>query len=644
MAQCPPINKFSRLKQSIKALRFVFFFAGFLRNYDTTLGRLAAHQQDCWHGVEPALDLPAYNPDPPLLAAKFAKKPSHRHILAIANEDGKIGIQNVNARGDEQERCLTGEQCHYNAVFDVEWMPDAMKLISVSGDHTARLWELTESKLVETRTFSGHSRSVKTAAFRKTDSAVFVTGGRDGIIKIWDTRAMRADNCIFGGHAGGPNTPVSHRKKTWQTPKLAPGGSSSSITGLAFQDENTLISSGAGDGVIKVWDIRRNYSLYKKEPTPKYKLPYAGTSTFNGFTNLLIDESGLRLYASCMDNNVYCYNIGTYSGVVEKYSGAKIGTFYIKSCLSPDGKYLMSGSSDEKAYIWNVNHSRPVCTLEGHSVEVTCVAWAQARDMTLVTCSEDARHKIWRLPAEEITDEVQPRYRGRAQMSADYLTSATACSKRKLLECTPRSVNKRLCLRSEKTPSLTPNDRKRPAPDDHENEPKRLALESSKGRRLFSPVASTSGVGGFAPLEKGGLHIIFEESDPPSSPKKSSPLSNLNNLQASFIFSPTSNLPNFVVDGEAPHLRVASPRKLKENNVDWLTKMRKQKQVVLTSSAATSTGGSTGDTKESDRQRLTPKRRLSGTDSAQAKTPRRNSNADTTLLRFFHVTPTSSKS
>lgn len=42
------------------------------------------------------------------------------------------------------------------------------------------------------------------------------------------------------------------------------------------------------------------------------------------------------------------------------------------------------------------------------------------------------------------------------------------------------------------------------------------------------------------------------------------------------LFSPTSNLPNFVLDGTAPHLLEMSPQKCKEN-VDWLTKIRKEK-------------------------------------------------------------------
>lgn len=116
------------------------------------------------------------------------------------------------------------------------------------GDHTTSLWQLRESSFEHIRTFDGHTRSVKTVAFRRTDPTCFATGGRDNAILIWDTRAKpnlgKADNRITGGHANGPGTPHAYRKLTRQTPKLPPNTSSSSITGLAFQVKSMESSMG----------------------------------------------------------------------------------------------------------------------------------------------------------------------------------------------------------------------------------------------------------------------------------------------------------------------------------------------------------------------------------------------------------------
>jgi len=43
---------------------------------------------------------------------------------------------------------------------------------------------------------------------------------------------------------------------------------------------------------------------------------------------------------------------------VSTYRGHRNTSFYVKSVLSPDDQYLLSGSSDEQAYIWQVRQIR----------------------------------------------------------------------------------------------------------------------------------------------------------------------------------------------------------------------------------------------------------------------------------------------
>lgn len=528
-------------------------------------------------------------------------------------------------------------------------MPHHLKLISASGDHTARLWDVSESKLINIREFCGHQRSVKVATFRKNDCSVFATGGRDGAINIWDLRSsangdiiQKVDNRIYSAHVGSaPTTPSTRRRGVrHQTPKHAPT-TSSSVTGLVFQDENTLLSCGPGDGVIKVWDLRRTYSTLKKEPIAKHNLPYAGNSACKGFTNLIVDDSGSKLYVNCMDSKIYCYNISSYSKEPHMvYSGLNINSFYIKSCLSPDGEYLLSGSSDDKAYIWNLKNPNPVVTLSGHNCEVTCVAWSHHQNnldggnMCLVTCSDDACHKIWRFGPDEVSDDERIMLRGQALLNSEYFTRKQKLPLKqqfKLLESTPRSL-RRLILLSETTPTTTASatkdpivksspalssSRKRSYQEMNCNEPELMGSDKkrpnveTKGRRLFSPAEpSTSAWHNDISCFEGTtkmLTTILEELDSPGSKNfqnlSPSPVKRQLNIikspesvracrfaspqlpkdrQPLAVNSPTTNLPNFVVDGDAPHLGLMSPqKKIKKENVDWLTKMRKQKLLSL---------------------------------------------------------------
>ncbi|KAH8309618.1 hypothetical protein KR059_012392 [Drosophila kikkawai] len=718
------------------------------RTYDFALRRLSVAKEDSWRGIAPANYCPDFNPEPPIFSAKFANCDGYRHILAIANEDGKITLQDTTQRNQEpEEQSLAGPQCHYNAVFDLEWAPGQMRFVSASGDHTARLWEVAGSGIRGLNSYVGHTRSVKSAAFKRTDPAVFATGGRDGAILIWDIRAnlnmdltSRVDNCIYSGHTGGPGTPVSQRKQRTRTPKMASSTTSSSITGLAFQDNDTLISCGAGDGVIKVWDLRRNYTAYKKEPLPRHKLPYAGHSTFRGFTNLIVDAAGSRLYANCMDNTIYCYNLASYSPrPLACYKGLLNSTFYIKSCLSPDGKYLLSGSSDERAYIWNLDHAEePLVALAGHTVEVTCVAWGSSHDCPIVTCSDDARHKIWRIgPDLDGLSEAEraEQYRGTASYVREFgkkTSTAPSVGNHKYnlreLESTPRSL-KRLMDQNERTPgSMEKVTTKRSflemlgvangEAEATEQPQKRAKPLESRGRRLFGPSSQES------TCRHITLAAINEEEASPSKRQKEnsaadevsplpkllstpnhSPLSeNVNHVYTSppttsaaaaaaaaaaaesanptplsaVIYSPTSNLPNYVIDGEAPHLGIMSPKRKAKEKVDWLTNIRKQKlmngraHVTLSDKMnedqqqadvlASPRLQSLRQSECSPRLQATPRRRISHTDGGggggggtpsgssshshtptQPRTPtssRRNS--ETTLLRFFSIQRSSS--
>lgn len=321
-----------------------------------------------------------------------------------------------------------------------------------------------------------------------------------------------------------------------------------------------------------MWDLRKNYRAYKREPVPKYVIPYTGITARNGFSNLMIDQCGLKLYANCLDNTIYCYNIGTCSAEpVMKYIGHENSTFYVKSSLSADGLYLLSGSSDHNAYVWNVNNPLPVVRLTGHTAEVTCVAWRHVGELALVTCSDDYKHKIWRVGSEELPDNWEVIGSGNAER---FRVGVLPNKLKRLLEAnetTPHSQKRRVRA-CEKCQCAVPNQiycencsvstGKRKNLEGLFSENKRVQTEKGP-RRLFTQVNSNS--------DGGSEHSEITEHSTPKQAKK------VEEISPNHAYSPTTNLPNFVVDGCAPHLNF-SPQKRRDK--DWLTKLRVEKSLI----------------------------------------------------------------
>lgn len=542
--------------------------------------------------------LPPYyeeNPsDTPIFACKFAEINNFNNILALANEDGKVAVYDV-----ENKQNKIGTQGHNNAVFDLTWLFQRLKIVTASGDYTSKLFDISQSGIVAERTFVGHMRSVKTVTYKKDDSSVFASGGRDGNIILWDTRSEasnfigKCDKSIQNSHTSKVATPSRSKKKSVV---LTPS-QNKSVTGLVFQDSNTLISCGAGDGCIKVWDVRKNYTVNKRDPLPKYILRYPGKSTKNGFSSIILDKSGVKLYANCLDNNIYAYNILSYDqSPVMQYSGHQNNSFYIKSCVSYDGNYLISGSSDQIAYIWKINKSAPILKLTGHIAEVTCVAWRQNVDPLLITCSDDFSHKIWRLGDEHLSEDQERSLKGRVEI----IPYAVELHKPYLKRCHPKPIlspAKQMIISCEYCSSQIKNFEDCDVCSScNKRKGESLSSENKRQHTMFGP-----------------RKLFINSCSEKSTDENKEPL-------------PIDNLPNFVLDGVAPHLNFSPPLK---KEYDWLTKLRIEKNLKRKMTEEFS----------DDLDQLATK--MMKLDSPTTKKIVKNSSSRSPLLRYFKVTNSS---
>ena len=350
--------------------------------------------------------------------------PTNTRTVALADEEGAVVLLDYDARGGacgvdagrggrgqnarggiahggggSSPRVSGALHCHNNAIFDLAWSPHTHHVITASGDQTCRLTDVSSRELV--LICRGHTGSVKALSARPLDPNVFASCGRDGCVCIFDVR--RGGEPVMG-LSGIHSVEAGSRKRRRAAPTHG-------VSAVQYLDEHTLATGGASDGTVKIWDGRlagaRKAKSGLKLNSPLHTLTpgestsesgeRTGPSRAYGVIQLAVDPAGRKLLVSSSDHQIHLYDrVRPSFGEVAAFWGHSAGSFYLKAAFSPDGRFIVSGSTDAKAYMWEVERSgAPVACLRGHLGEVTGVDWSPHDFFDLVTCSDDCTVKRW---------------------------------------------------------------------------------------------------------------------------------------------------------------------------------------------------------------------------------------------------------
>ncbi|KAJ3385250.1 hypothetical protein HDU92_003137 [Lobulomyces angularis] len=339
-------------------------------------------------------------------------------LLAVVEESGFLDIIDTRFANNDPAYSLEHRnrwQVNENAVFDVCWSLDDLSILTGGGDRTAMVWDV-ETRLLKNK-FVAHESSIKSISANPHDPFVFATSSRDGNIMIWDLRCkgvnvkqvsteqnsianvenirpsnsnlvynsdhqIAIDSCSLKDNQKDDNSlyfrtlkpfdkiNFSHLRENFNSLKRKKRSSqkksicfSQSVSCVKFlvESSNKLISSGTGDGLIKIWDIRHGgYYSIKNKPQPydetslneNWARPY-------GYTSISLDPNGLLIYASCTDNSVYQFTTANLKCPLKKLTSPSLfcSSFYIKTSISPDGNFLLSGSLDGGIHCWDLQNS-----------------------------------------------------------------------------------------------------------------------------------------------------------------------------------------------------------------------------------------------------------------------------------------------
>lgn len=220
---------------------------------------------------------------------------------------------------------------HTQDVLDLSWSKNNF-LLSSSMDKTVHLWHL---KMPTSIVSFMHSDFVTSIAFHPKDDRFFLSGSLDCKLRLWSI----------------PEKKVAY---TSRAPDLimavafTPDGSTAiagcfggqclfyETDGLTLNNQMVVKSShgknsnGSKITGIEVIDMPRNYRMPPDQVRPNY-----------------------QLLISTNDSRIRLYNFADRS-MIAKFKGHENSQGLIKAVLSDTGAYAISGSEDDRTYIWRI--------------------------------------------------------------------------------------------------------------------------------------------------------------------------------------------------------------------------------------------------------------------------------------------------
>lgn len=142
--------------------------------------------------------------------------------------------------------------------------------------------------------------------------------------------------------------------------------------------------------------ISRNYE--EEEHILKNKIKeIKDKKVVRGLTSININRESRKILVNSMSNTQYIYD----SLYWDKYPPIELkghkSSFCVKSVLSPNGDYVLSGSSDANIYIWNSSESagEPIKLTGFHSMEVGAVDWGRNNRNFISSACDNGFVLIW---------------------------------------------------------------------------------------------------------------------------------------------------------------------------------------------------------------------------------------------------------
>lgn len=261
---------------------------------------------------------------------------------------------------------------HTSTILDLSWSKNNF-LLSSSMDKTVRLWHVSRSECL--CTFK-HNDFVPSIAFHPKDDRYFLTGSLDSKLRLW---SIPEKNVSFMVHL----------------PEM--------ITAVAFSPDGKHCIAGCLNGVCMFYETDK--MKYQSQVSVRSSRGQNGRgSKITGIKSYVDKRGDTKLLITSNDSRVRLFNFRD-KNLELKFRGNENNYSQIRATISDDGRYVVCGSEDKRAYIWPMGPAetekrdrRSVEVFESHDTITTVVCMAPAQTRILLSRSEDPIYDLCNPP------------------------------------------------------------------------------------------------------------------------------------------------------------------------------------------------------------------------------------------------------
>ncbi|KAF9353267.1 general transcription repressor [Mortierella sp. NVP85] len=297
------------------------------------------------------------------------------HTMEHSSADGKYLATGCN-RSAQIYDVLTGQNVCTLAddtaskddlyIRSVCFSPDGKLLATGAEDKQIRIWEIGRKKI--RMILKGHEQDIYSLDFSR-DGKIIVSGSGDQTARIWD---MDSGRCMYVLAVGDAD--------------LKDAG----VTSVAISPDGYYVAAGSLDRLVRVWETKTGHLVEKLEghKDSVYSVAFA--------------PDGRTLVSGSLDRTLKAWDLshlgrngqlGASRGVCKAtFNGHK--DFVLSVAVSPDGKWVVSGSKDRGVQFWDPTTMTVQFMLQGHKNSVISVALSPT-GIYFATGSGDTRARVW---------------------------------------------------------------------------------------------------------------------------------------------------------------------------------------------------------------------------------------------------------